>query len=119
MARRVDEESGTQDITAIDLGLARIVSGEESLLGINQITVESDPATLPTVSFEDNGLALDFMTDELLPTDYHQSTPSARGQFAEFVPPGNLITACLSGSFPSTTGETFVGGKRTGQTRHI
>ena len=89
-------------ILRLDLSLARITDGD-SLYGMDNVTVERDDLDR-TCPFELSG----YMTDELRPNEYHQSTLSARGQFAKFCPPGNLVSACLSGDYSSTTGETFV-----------
>ena len=39
-------------------------------------------------------------------TPFHQSTPTTRGQFGSFLPPGNLVHG-LEGSFCSESGDTF------------
>lgn len=84
--------------------MARIVSPVGSDLGVNNITVESKVNEV-TPPFERNG----FHSDDM-PTysQYTQSTPTARGQFASFIPPGNLIESCLDGTYSSTSGLTFV-----------
>ena len=56
------------------------------------------------MSFEDNGRLI----DDNLGRSFRQSTPTTRGQFHDFIPPGNLVEACLSGTFSSTTCLTFV-----------
>ena len=76
----------------LDLSLARIVGDQPSELRVDNITVESE--------HDDSSL--------FSRTSFSQSTPTNRGQFAKFVPPGNLVNACLSGNYSSTTGMTFV-----------
>ena len=94
----------------LDGSLARIISDSPSELGINNITVMREDEER-TVSFNDNGID---NSNGLIEQSYFQhgtytqSTPTNRGQFHEFVPPGNLVNACLSGEFSSTTGMTFV-----------
>ena len=90
-------------IIRLDLSLARITDGA-SEYGMDNITVEQIEEDNQTYPFESNS----YTTDELLPKDYHQSTSSTRGQFADFRPPGNLVSSCLSGDYSSTAGETFV-----------
>ena len=58
---------------------------------------------------ESNGSLVDeLQVDYYNHGSYLQSTPTNRGQFEEFLPPGNLINSCLSGDYSSTTGMTFV-----------
>ena len=78
---------------------------ERRLLTKKNITVESNEQ-VGTVSFDSNGSELG--TPEHSYVLYTQFTPTARGQFEEFVPRGNLINACLSEEYSSTTGMTFV-----------
>ena len=92
----------TNAITEIDYRLARVVSPSDSELGINNITVLSDLEHTHTLSFEENGQIVGDIG-----RSYVQSTPSTRGQFHDFLPPGNLECECLSGTFSSTTGRTF------------
>ena len=62
-----------------------------------------------TVSFDSNGSELGTPEHSyVLHPEYTQFTPTARGQFEEFVPRGNLINACLSEEYSSITGMTFV-----------
>ena len=84
----------------------------ESELGIDNITVEQQDRE-DTISFEENGTVSDSMDNPpecsyYLHDEYHQSTPTNNGQFANFVPPGNIINQCLSDHYSSTTGMTFV-----------
>ena len=95
----------------LDLGLARIVNdSQSSCLGINNITVVADQPELPSLTFSDNGTSSDSNPEISYYNhpEFVQSTPTQRGQFASFIPPGNLITSCLSGEYSSTTGLTFV-----------
>ena len=88
----------------IDLSLARIVTDTESAFGLHNISVESELEDTRCVEFHRNG----HQEHESPETQSTMSTPTARGQFVEFQPPGNLITDCLSGEYSSTTGLTFV-----------
>ena len=101
------EHDARGDLVLLDLSLARIVSDTESSLGINNITVEAEPISPHTWSFAENRLAAEYVTEELLPREYNQSTPNTRGQFARFIPPGNLVSSAISGEYSSTTGQTF------------
>ena len=90
----------------IDLSLALIRTEERSDLGINNITVEAD-LDGACVSFDRNGTDV---SSPALPKNkkFHQSTPTSRGQFEDFIPPGNLVNACLSDTYSSTAELTFV-----------
>ena len=99
-------------VAIIDPLLARVVGEQDSELGINNITVESSIENDHSLPFNLNGIdhesfenepALDYYAHD----KYVQSTPTARGQFEEFIPPGNLINACLDGDYSSITGLTF------------
>lgn len=97
----------------IDLPLARIVSDRGSELGIDNMTILM-PDNDNVRPFHQNGINLDNLSDDepecsyYRHRDYTQSTLTVADQFCEFVPPGNLIGACLNGNYSSTTGLTFV-----------
>ena len=94
----------------MDQSLAtRITEANSETFGLNNITVEGEER-VGTISFSDNGTS-ELGTPEhsyIIHPGYTQSTPTTKGQFEEFVPPGNLINACLSEEYSSTTGMTFV-----------
>ena len=97
-------------LTEIDNTLARIVTEQESSLGINNITVCADLDDQGTVPFQANGSADELSFDRpdyYIHDDFLQSTPTIRGQFENFVPPGNLNSTDQDGTFSSTTGITF------------
>ena len=104
------------EIISLDTSLARIVTDQHSIYGIDNITVTSDSVNSSergTISFEHNGRECTPDREEpdldyIRHSDFIQSTPTQKGKFARFVPPGNIITGCLNDTFSSTTGLTFV-----------
>ena len=85
----------------IDLGIARVVSDTQSNLGINNITVLGEESQYAP-SFEANRTIVSDGPVDTTPNSsfehshaYTQSTPTNRGQFANFLPPGNILSSCL------------------------
>ena len=90
----------------VDPSLARITTPIRSDLGIDNFTVEASTEEI-CVPFERNGSWTDendLGNSQIQHPNYTQSTPTTRGQFVRFSPPGNLITDCISGS----SGESVV-----------
>ena len=111
-ARHRQEQDEERDSFPIDLSLARIVGDQDSAYGIDNITIEMEERVHLT-PFHMNGV--DRSEQESTPEhsyyhhdDYAQSTPRAASQFENFAPPGNLVNQCLSDTYSSTTGLTFV-----------
>ena len=96
-------------IVQVDTNLARITSPENSDYGINNITVISDISEL-SAPFHANGSITGEGTFGSLPdpTPFTTSSPTSRGQFAQFIPPGNIVNTCLDETYSSTSGLTFV-----------
>ena len=104
-------ETSIGNVFPVDLSLVGIVSDSPSELGLNNITVERIDQD-NTCDFSQNGRDI---TDNYSPEvcyfthrEFVQSTPTKRGQFLDFVPPGNLVNSCLDGTYSSTKGLTFV-----------
>ena len=86
----------------IDPNLARIITDSDSEFGINHISIEADDSdSAQTYPFEENGITMDLQPSVT-------STPTTRGQFEKFNPPGNLNNNDLNGSYDSLSGDTFV-----------
>ena len=109
----LEDSDQNSQVVVLDMSLARVVGDSPSELGINNITVESLEEE-HTVPFEQNG-SLSQSDLNGMPEysyykheEYTQSTPTVRGQFQNFVPPGNIINTCLDEQYSSTSGMTFV-----------
>ena len=91
------------ELVVLGRSLARIRNDSPSDYGLDDIPFENEEEE-ETIPLEENGRSSDFSPSRLLTGQtFSQSTPTDRGQFAKFVPPGNIITSCLNDTFPDST----------------